>query len=91
MDEVVLNWKETLRTTQFCGYNDITKFYERYHQFEEIRDAKCRSCTVCGSRTRTYGKRFRDCAKFIDLLEVTEDEIEDYKDLMEDESDEIGR
>ena len=89
--EIVSNWKETLRSIRFCWYNDITKFYDRYRQFEEIRDAKCQTCTVCGERTRSYGKKFKDCAKFLDLLEVTQDEVEDYKDLMEHENDEIGR
>lgn len=89
--EVLLNWKETLRTTRFCGYNDITKFYDRYRQFEEIRDAKCRSCTVCGTRTRTYGKEFQDSVEFIDLLEVTQDAVVDYEDLMNHLNDLIGQ
>ena len=89
--EVLLNWKETLRTTRFCGYNDITKFYDRYRQFEKIRDAKCRSCNVCGSRTRICGTVFQDCVKFLDLLEVTQDEVKDYEDLVEHENDDIGK
>ena len=26
LPELLLSWKETLRTTEFCGYKDITKF-----------------------------------------------------------------
>ena len=56
LTELISKWRETLRTSKFCGYNDITKFYERYNEFEYLKKIKCRICTVCGSRTRSAKK-----------------------------------
>ena len=88
---LVSKWKETLRCSKFCGYNDINKFYERYDEFRGIRDAKCRVCTICGGRTRRDGVKFQDCIEFLYLLQVTDAEVEDYEALVKDETDEIGR
>ena len=91
LDQIVSTWKETLRTTHFCAYNDIKCFYERYHQYEKVRNAKCRICTVCGSRTRTYKKKLQDCVQFLSLLEVEQEEVSDYEALVHHVNDGIGR
>ena len=91
LDQIVSAWKETVRTTHFCGFNDINRFYERYSEYNKVRKAKCKICTVCGSRKRRYKKNLKDCLQYLPLLEVHEDEVRDYEALMHNIKDRIGR
>ena len=91
LNNIISTWKETLRTTRFCGYNDIKSFYERYREYDKVRNAKCRICSVCGSRTRTYKKKLQDCVQFLSLLEVEQEEVRDYEALVQHQNDRIGR
>ena len=67
-----------MRFVVFCGYNDINSFYERYREYDKVRNAKCKICTVCGARNRTYKKKLKDCVQYLPLLEVEEEEVRDY-------------
>ena len=82
LDDILSTWKETLRTTHFCGYNDINSFYKRYRQYEKLTNAKCKICNVCGSRIRTHKKKLQDCIQYLYLLEVEEKEVRDYEAIV---------
>ena len=60
-------------------------------QYEKVKNAKCKICTVCGSRTRTYKKKLKDCIQYLPLLEVQEEKVRDYEALVQHVDDRIGR
>ena len=31
--KVLSKWKETLRVTTFCGFNDVKRFYKLYEEY----------------------------------------------------------
>ena len=37
LEEVISNWKETLRVTTFCGFNDVNRFYRMYEEYQKLK------------------------------------------------------
>ena len=34
---VIAKWKETLRVTTFCGFNDVKRFYKLYEEYQKFK------------------------------------------------------
>ena len=75
--QVVSEWKETLRLTTFCGFNDVKRFSKMFHEYQRLKNIGCKICTVCGSRRRTPTRKLKDAKKFLHLLELKQDEVKE--------------
>ena len=62
--QVVSEWKETLRLTSFCGFNDVKRFYKMFHEYQRLKNIGCKICTVCGSRRRTPERKLKNTKQF---------------------------
>ena len=40
--EVINEWKETLRLTSFCGFNDVKRFYKMFHEYQRLKNIGCK-------------------------------------------------
>ena len=89
--KVVSEWKETLRLTTFCGFNDVKRFYKMFHEYQRLKNIGCKICTVCGSRRRTPVRKLKDAKHFIHLLQLTESEVERFEALVHFIGDRIGK
>ena len=89
--QVLSEWKETLRLTTFCGFNDVKRFYKMFHEYQRLKNIGCKICTVCGCRRRTPTRKLKDAKKFLHLLELTESEVERFKALVHFIGDRIGK
>ena len=89
--QVVSEWKETLRLTTFCGFNDVKRFYKMFQEYQRLKNIGCKICTVCGCRRRTPARKLKDAKQFLHLLELTESEVERFKALVRFIGDRIGK
>ena len=87
---MVSEWKETLRLTTFCGFNDVKRFYKMFHEYQRLKNIGCKICTVCGSRRRTPVRKLKDAKHFLHLLQLTESEVERFEALVHFVGDRIG-
>ena len=48
--QMLCEWKETLRLTSFCGFNDVKRFYKMYKEYLRLKilDVKSVQCVVLG-------------------------------------------
>ena len=89
--QVIDEWKETLRLTSFCGFNDVKRFYKMFHEYERLKNIGCKICTVCGSRRRTPVRKLKDAKQFLHLLQLTKSEVERFEALVHFVGDRIGK
>ena len=89
--QVIDDWKETLRLTSFCGFNDVKRFYKMFHEYQRLKNICCKICTVCGSRRRTPVRKLKDAKQFLHLLQLTESEVERFEALVHFVGDRIGK
>ena len=73
--QVINAWKEKLRLTSFCGFNDVKRFYKLYEEYQNFKYIGCKICTVCGCRRRTPAGKLKDAVHFLHLLELNEEEV----------------
>ena len=59
LHNLLSKWKETLRVTTFCGFNDVKRFYKLYEEYQKFKYIGCKICTVCGCRRRVLGGSLR--------------------------------
>ena len=91
LDEIISKWKETLRVTTFCGFNDIERFYRMYDEYQKLKNMGCKICTVCGCRRRTPSGKLKDAVNFVHLLQLSESEVEKFEGLVHSDDDRIGK
>ena len=89
--QVICEWKETLRLTSFCGFNDVKRFYKMFQEYQRLQNIGCKICTVCGSRRRTPVRKLKDAKEFLHLLQLTESEVERFEALVHFVGDRIGK
>ena len=90
-DQLISKWKETLRVTTFCGFNDVNRFYTMYEEYQKLKNIGCKICTVCGCRRRTPGGKLKDAVNFLHLLQLTETEVKRFEGLVHSDDDRIGK
>ena len=40
--QVVSEWKETLRLTTFCGFNNVKLFYKMFQEYQRLKNIGCK-------------------------------------------------
>ena len=70
-DKIISKWKETLRVTTCCGFNDVKRFYKLYEEYQKFKYIGCKICTVCGCRRGNPGGKLKDAVHFLIFLSLT--------------------
>ena len=90
-NNVLSKWKETLRVTTFCGFNDVKRFYKLYEEYQKLKNTGCKICTVCGCRRRKPGGKLKDAVHFVHLLQLYKSEVKRFEGLVHSDDDRIGK